>query len=286
MKRISTLKNVIFFATFAASSFLFQACSEDENEVTTVSAEEELGIVENSSETETVVDEDLLLMDQAVAEISASGGRIEGDSLCVIVIRDEVAKTITLDFGDSCIGPYGRERSGKIIITYGGTFDDDMANRVITFENYYVNNKKITGAILLRDMNRNVDGNLTATRALEGYTIHYPDGNTFVMNGATTREWIEGEGDGIVASNVFKITGAYEGVSTRGRGFTHTITEPIIMNFGCRANGGFVRISGVKEMVINGIDRNRTRTVDYGDGSCDNEFTVTINDRVYTVTAS
>ena len=277
---------MIFFTAFAASVILFQACNDEDPEATTISTEEELDIVENGSEAETAVDEDLQIMDQAVAETAASGGRIAGDSICATVIRDEVAKTITLDFGDGCIGPYGRERSGKIIITYGGTFDDEMANRVITFENYYVNNKNITGAILLRDINRNAAGNITGTRALEDYTIHYPDGNTFVINGSTTREWLEGEGDGIISNNVFRITGAYEGVSTRGRGFTHTIVEPIVVDFSCRASGGFARVSGVKEMVINGIDRNRTRTVDFGDGTCDNEFTVTINNKVYTITAS
>lgn len=286
MKRINRFRKLIFFATVAATIFIFQACNEDSNEVATVSTEEELDIVENGSESEAVVDEDLQIIDQSVEGTAASGGRIAGDSLCVTVIRDEVAKTIILDFGDGCIGPYGRERSGKIIITYGGTFDDDMANRVITFEDYYVNNKNITGAILLRDINRNAEGNLTATRALEDYTIHYPDGNTFVMNGSTTREWLEGEGDGVLSNNVFRITGAYEGVSTRGRGFTHTITVPIITDFSCRASGGFARVSGVKEMVINGIDRNRTRTVDYGDGTCDNEITVTINNKVYTITGS
>lgn len=286
MKKMSTLKKVIFFTTFATSILIFQACNDEDTEATTISTEEEINIVENGNDSEGTADEDLQIIDLALEETNSTGGRLAGDSTCAVVTRDEVAKTITIDFGDGCVGPYGRERSGKIIITYGGTFDDNLANRVITFEDYFVNNKNITGIIKLRDFNRNTDGNLTATRALEDYTVNYPDGNSFVMNGSTTREWLEGEGDGIPSNNVYKITGVYEGISTRGRSFTHTIVEPIIVDFSCRAEGGFVRVAGVMEMVINRVDRSRVRTIDYGDGTCDNELTVNINGKVYTITAS
>jgi hypothetical protein len=62
------------------------------------------------------------------------------------------------------------------------------------------------------------------------------------------------------------------------------ITEPIIAQFSCRAEGGFLRVSGVKEMTKSAGDRSRTRVINYGDGTCDNEITVTINDRTFTIT--
>lgn len=284
MKKMSTLmKSILMLGTLFTSLILFQACDSNDDENITLSSDEELDIVENSNDAENTIDEDLQVM--SLEQTTSSGGRIAGET-CAVVTKDETAKTITIDFGDGCVGPYGRERSGKIIITYGGTFDDDMANRVITFEDYYVNNKNITGTVALRDINRNDDGNLTATRELVDYAIHFPDGNSFTLNGSTTREWLEGEGDSIITNDVFRITGAYEGVSTRGRTFSHEIVEPIIADFNCRASGGFLRVAGVREMRISKVDRERVRTIDYGDGECDNEITVTINGKVFTITAS
>jgi hypothetical protein len=62
------------------------------------------------------------------------------------------------------------------------------------------------------------------------------------------------------------------------------ITEPIVAQFSCRAEGGFLRVAGVKEMTASGNNFSKKRSIDYGDGTCDNEITVTINDRTFTIT--
>ena len=263
-------------------AFALQSCDNKEN-LATISTEEQLELVDNSNEAETMTDEDILVIDSVVDKSASSGGRVAEYLACAAVSRDEEAKTIIVDFGEGCVGPHGRERSGKVIITYGGVFGDGLANRTITFEDYYVNNRNITGEILVGNFNRNDEGHLTSTRTLKDYTVNYPDGNSLVINGATVREWIAGEGDGLLNTNVFRITGSHEGVSTRGRTFSHTITVPIIADFGCWMSGGFMRTTGVRELVISNADRSRVRTVDYGDGTCDNEVTVTINGNVHTV---
>ena len=267
---------------FCAALLFAQSC-DDEKE-TPVSEQEEVAIADDSNSAENTMDEDVQAFEEAIAESSSDGGRVSTG--CAVVIRNAEAKTITLDFGTGCVGPYGRERSGKVIITYGGEFDDHLANRVITFEDYFVNNKEITGKIELRDVNLNEEGNITFTRKMIGYTVHFPDGNTFELNGSTTVEWLEGAGDDDRTNDVLRITGSHVGESTRGRKVEFTIIEPVIASFACRAEGKFLRVEGKTEIKISSAGGARVRTVNYGDGTCDDTIVITVNNKVLTITIS
>jgi hypothetical protein len=275
--RISLLIKAFSLLMIAAVLF---SCKEDEENIT---EQEEVEIANESSSSESVTDEELQAIEEEMA-LNPEDGRIAGTG-CAIVTWNQTAKTVTLDFGNGCVGIYGRERSGKIIVTYGGEFGDQLANRVITFEDYFVNNRQITGSIELRDFNTNENGNLTATRKRIDLAIHFPDGNKFTSNGSTTITWTEGGGDDDLMNDVLSITGSYTGVSTRGRTVTHTILEPVIVSYACYAEGGFARVDGKTELRITGA-RERVRTVDFGDGTCDETITVTINGREYTLTIS
>jgi hypothetical protein len=278
MKTINVLNSVRMLA-MCALFFFAQAC-EDEKE-TPLTEEEEVEIAEDSNSAENTMEEDVQDFEVMIAEEGSDGGRVA--SGCVTVTRDTEAKTITLDFGEGCVGPHGRERSGKVIITYGGEFGDNLANRVITFADYFVNNKEITGRIELRDFNLNVEGNLTLTRKLVDYTVHFPDGHQFELNGSTTIEWIEGQDDDDRSNDVLSITGSYTGVSTRGRKVEFTIVEPVIASFPCRAEGKFLRVDGKTELKVTNASRLRVRTVDYGDGECDGTIVITINKKQLTI---
>jgi hypothetical protein len=279
MKTINVLDSLKMLVLCSALCFV-QAC-DDEKE-TPMTEEEEVEIAQESNDAENTMDEDVQDFEGMVAESESDGGRIA--EACVVVTRDSEAKTITLDFGDGCVGPHGRERSGKVIITYGGEFGDNLANRVITFEDYFVNDKQITGRIELRDFNLNAEGHLTLTRKLVDYTVHFPDGHEFKLNGSRTVEWIDGQGDDDRSNDVLSITGSYTGESTRGRKVEFTIIEPVIASFPCRAEGKFLRVDGKTELKISSASRLRVRTVDYGDGDCDGTIVITINNKILTIT--
>ncbi len=285
------MKNIIAFKKYAAVLLAaglitggMTACEENKEEPQ-ADVQEELEVAQQTSLSESLSEEDVSFSYLAGDAVSSSGGRLISDHLrCAEITHNKETNTVIIDFGEGCVGPYGRERSGKIIITYSGAFNDRMANRVITFEDYFVNNRQITGTIELRDLNRNEEGFITATRRLIDYTIHFPNGDTYTSNGSITREWIEGEGDGNPRTNVIRITGFYEGISSRGRAHTIDIVEPVIASFPCRARGGFLRVAGLKEIRWTAEERERIRTVYYGDGSCDNEIVVTVNGRTFTIT--
>jgi hypothetical protein len=282
MKTLKLITRFIHISLIAMAATLAQSC-QDDNE-TNLSEQEELEAAEYSTLADNTFDDESEMFDEVIGDENA-GGRKKTDP-CATVTRDEVAKTITIDFKDGCVGPYGRKRSGKIIIKYSGTFGDNTANRIITFENFYVNNRKITGQVELRDFNRNADGNLTATRKLVDYTVTFPNGKSIELNGSTTREWIAGEGDDIAGNEVIRITGSYEGSTSRGRSFTRTIIEPVIADFNCRTSGGFLRVAGSHELTWKNLKKSGSRIVNYGTGECDNEITVTINGKSHTITVN
>ena len=69
-----------------------------------------------------------------------------------------------------------------------------------------------------------------------------------------------------------KITeGSITGITRSGAEFTTTVTKEIVFKRGCNGRRGFVRVSGTVEITTGGV----TATLDYGDGSCDKDFTIT-----------
>ncbi|AYB30870.1 hypothetical protein D4L85_09900 [Chryseolinea soli] len=258
------------------------SCNRDEDMQQGTDTEEEQA-VETSSEGDDSADDALEMAYQGEHQLTVSGGRVKYN-MCATVTNDKEHHIITIDFGDGCVGPYGRERKGKILIAYSSEVGDSLANRIITFENFFVNNKGVTGTIELRDVSINADDNLQSTNRLKDLTITFPNGQKVVYNGSRTREWLAGAGDDDPTNNKYKITGTVTGESTTGRSFTQEIVEPIISDWSCAAQGNFARVSGVVELTkLNGYSV-RKRTVYYGDGVCDNVITITTFRRTYSVT--
>lgn len=261
----------------------FQSCQQEEKP-TIANDQEEEAVLETISTTDIESDDIDEITNLAEADVmdGMSGGK-KIHLLCAIVTRDEENKTITIDFGDGCKGPRGRTRRGKIIIAYSSEIGDNMANRIITFENFYVNNKGITGMIELRDVSINANGNFVCTKRITDLKITFRNSESITFNGSRTREWIAGAGDDDPQNNVFKITGSLSGVSTKGRSFTHEIVEPVIVDWSCVAEGNLARVSGrIRLTKLFGFG-DRTRIIDYGDGACDNEVTIITIKRTYKI---
>jgi hypothetical protein len=282
MKTHFLLRQIVWLFVIAVMAV---SCLSDENLLTNESEEAEMAELSSVGENES--DDVLEVVNEAEMSIAAEAGRVgEWDYPCATVTNDTEANIITIDFGTNCVGPYGRTRSGKVFIAYSGEVNDGISNRIITFENYTVNNKEVTGQIELRDIVENEDGTLSATKKLIDLKVAFPNGASVTYNGSLTRLWTEGVRDGDTSNNVFEITGSVQGIWSNGRTFTHTIVEPIISKWSCAANGGFARVAGVVEVQRLSGFVNRTRITDYGDGECDNMITITIGQRVYTITLS
>jgi len=277
--------SIIGIAASLSAVLLLTRCNDEAD----ANENEEIAIAQNASLAENETDEVLEMANQVESSLApgSTGGRSsEWNYPCATVTNNQSAKTITIDFGSGCVGPYGRQRKGKMIITYSGQLNDGTSNRVITFDNYEVNNRQVQGTIELRNISVATDGTIQSTKKLTDLKVTFPNGDSVTYNGERTRKWIEGMRDGDTSNNVFEITGEVQAVSTNGRTFTHAITQPIISDWSCRTAGNFARVSGVVEVErLNGFI-SRKRTVDYGTGVCDNVITVTVGQRTVQVQVS
>lgn len=256
------------------------SCSNDEQLMDNESDEAELAELSSTGENES--DDVLEILDQVEMSFGSESARTS--ELCATITNDAEAHILTIDFGEGCVGPYGRTRSGKIIVAYSGTVNDGVSNRIVTFDNYVVNNKAVTGSIELRDITLNEDGTISSTKKLVALTVTFPNGQSVSFTGSRTRLWTEGVRDGDPSNNVFEITGSVDGVWSNGSTFTHVIIEPIISDWSCAADGGFARVAGVVEIEHLRGSVKRVRKIIYGDGTCDNEFTVIIGKRTFEIT--
>jgi hypothetical protein len=163
--------------------------------------------------------------------------------------------------------------SGKIILEYepiiGGT-------RTITysFENYFYNNNGVTGGGEIFRQIANQNGNPQST-VNETINVSFPNTTvTATRNGLRIAEWVEGVGSGTWQDNVYHITGNWDTTFTNGFQRSGEVTEKLVRKLSC-----LYLVSGTLEIEQQSI----TGVLDFGDGSCDNLATFTVNGQVYEI---
>lgn len=178
---------------------------------------------------------------------------------------------LVVDFGaDNCLCYDGKYRRGKILVSFNGLYRDSGSTHTITFDNYYVNNYKVEGSQTVVNNGLNTKGNITFAVQVNS-TITDTAGNKLAYTSTRTREWVAGEStQGLLGwqDDVYSITGTASGTSFNGTAFTSDITSALIVALNCR----WVE-KGTIEFTPSGKLK---RTIDFGNGNCDNKATVTI----------
>jgi hypothetical protein len=201
---------------------------------------------------------------------------------CAIVTVDTLtaAKTITVNFGaTNCLCNDGRNRRGLVILSFTGKYRDSLTVITVTPQNYFVNDNQVSGSKTITNKGHNaahhlvyeINANMTITKANGGGTIS--------CSSLRQREWIAGESTLAWSDDMYSITGTANGTTSNSNSFTSIIISPLIRNMaiGCRKH--FTQ--GILEHTPSG---KAMRTIDYGNGTCDDQATVTINGNTYTVT--
>jgi len=190
-------------------------------------------------------------------------------------------RRVVIDFGTTgCTGHDGRVRKGKITIEKIGKRRLANSSLTITLENYSVDGYKVDGTRKATNNGKNAAGNWTWTISVTNGEITTPDGKTILRSHTRTRELIAGAATlppplSNLLDDVYLITGSGTGTNREGRTFTVTITTPIRREVGCRWP-----VSGVIEIQPDDL---KLRTIDFGDGTCDDEATVTVGKKSRTV---
>lgn len=203
---------------------------------------------------------------------SGAGGLGTLGSSCVSVSVDTASnpRTIIIDFGSAnCLCLDNRLRRGKILASYTGKYRDAGTVINITFENYYVNEHKISGTKKITNQGNNQAGNLVYKVEVAGKVDKANGGGTYTWNSTRYREWKEGKSSPVnVLDDVYGITGEASGTTVEGTSYTIVAVQELVRKMNCRWFE-----SGKLELTQTGVPK---ITLDYGTTGCDANATISI----------
>jgi hypothetical protein len=191
-----------------------------------------------------------------------------------------ITKTITFS-STGCILPNGNVLKGKIIISFPYEPNATSHTITVTFINFYHNLRKIEGT---KTFTRTIK---EATVAVPAHpviamnmdlTITLPDGRILKREGFRTSEIIVGYDTPDWKDNEYSVTGSWTTTFPNANAHTSTISSPLLVKFACLPTN-----NAISKGVITFSRNNRTATLDYGNGDCDNLAVFTINGVAYDI---
>lgn len=282
-KRGISLSLVVAFFVFLAS------CSEkDKIDFTSTDSKS----VQSESESEAYSDEatdmsTLALGGMTDAQYAGSRSEdvietlklIDGRFKCATVTitrtgtKDAPKGTIVIDFGTSgdCKDPRGNSRVGKIIVTYNGRRFIPGSTIATTFDGYAVNGVKVEGVHTLTNVSPTTNDYPKFNITIVGGKVTFLDGTTITREQNMTREWQRAASP---ADDAWVVTGSASGKNRDDKTYAMEITKDLVYKRSCAISSKvFIAVEGTKVFTTD----TKQITIDYGDGTCDNKVTVTIN---------
>jgi hypothetical protein len=277
-KHIS-LAVVIFSVVFTST---FSSCRKKEKEET----DSDTSAAAEQSLASSIVNDMTSIADEAGRTNTVSSFRTASNtgilSNCATLTFDTLAaaKTVTVSFGTSnCLGNDGRYRRGALILNFTGRYRDSLTIITVTPQNYFVNDNQVTGSKTITNNGHNAAGHLVYSIQANLQILRANNSGTITWQSSRQREWTAGEATLSWQDDLYAITGSASGTTSGGGSFQSNITSPLIRNMapGCRRyfTAGTIAHTPAGKA---------TRYLDYGNGSCDDLATVTINGNTYPVT--
>ncbi len=259
--------------------------------LTSCNKQEDLGAPQDTSKAEFFFNDVNNVTDEAcstsdIETLKSSDGIAAG---CFTITSDTMSfpHTVIIDFGSAnCLCADGRNRRGVINVSFTGRYRDAGTVITITTSNYFVNDNQIIGTHTITHMGLNANDHPYYGVVVSGEIILADGSGTITWNITRTREWIQGSSTPEFSDDIYSIIGGGAGTSAGGAGTSAggaeinvQITAPLIRKLepGCRMHF----VSGIVEVTPGTL---ATRTLDFGNGDCDNIATVTANGNTYTIT--
>lgn len=264
------MKKALFALTaFMFAGFLLQSCKKDNDTADTTqmqtTAEDLVSYNDLSEFTDYEID---MLVDDAFAGDGAVSDRGGCPTVTFAQPKGTWPNTITLDYSPDGCTKDGHTFKGQIVIGQSNKMNVVGSVRTVTFNNFYINNVKIEGTRTLTNEGPNASGQPVWSRTADE-TFTFPDGSTATYSTDRTRTLIAGANTPTPIDNVWSIEGSSTGTNRKGETFTATITAPLIKRALC---------PWIAEGVIEFEHDGKMRTLDFGDGTCDRDAVLTLND--------
>ena len=260
------------FLLFIFTLFLY-SCQKTEQEV--------------NNDTQSVIDnvnvdnvsENLLttINDYGLAYLGMNNPKIDTNVIVTITPQypiDSFPKTMIINYGNGISCNDGCTRKGKIIVVFDGKWDIDSTvqiNAEIDLNSYCLDNVQVIGSMQLTCFGSSSTVPEYSFKT-DNSRLVFPNGEntSWAMN--RTVKWNSGfETIDDKTDDIFLISGSITGINRKGVGYESVIKEPLSFDNSCY-NGTITK--GIFELTPQGLS---SRIVDFGNGTCDKNATVTIN---------
>ncbi|MBT0811604.1 hypothetical protein KIH41_09975 [Litoribacter ruber] len=180
---------------------------------------------------------------------------------------------VIVDFGDGTADAKGNIRKGRLHLEVSTLEEYSNNTGRLTIENYSINGIRIEGN-LLAEHEVDVEAKTLFSYVEYSGRVTWPDGTFATRNSQAIKDlswapenpvtWIQ--------------NGNANGVGRSGVGYYTVITEGLLFERECLQAGNYTPTSGKKRTIGRHLEAN----IDYGNGTCDNEVMITIEeDRTY-----
>jgi hypothetical protein len=137
-----------------------------------------------------------------------------------------------------------------------------------------VDGTQVEGTKTVFNEGLNAEGNIWFTITVDA-TLTKQDGEVLQWQANRTREWIEGFGTPQRLDDIYLVRGSHSAQSSEGTSFTALILEPVRKVKACSwKTAGIVEVTKTDRPV---------KTINFGDGTCDNDAVVTVNGNDYAI---
>jgi hypothetical protein len=240
----------------------------------TADAEEEAATLFDDSPT------DFFLMTAAPTDGNGlTNARLGGDFCGATVSSTKDAngnrKTV-IDFGTGKTCANGVTRKGVLVIERVPGTGKDFSQTITYQDGYAVNDRQMTGTVTVTQA---IDGNGLGVRTKIKDLNIVRDGRTITFTSNKTRTY-DRKGTLSPADDEIRITGSSSATASDGTGFSAVIGTPILYKNACGLTNR-VPVAGIVDITPIGKS---LRVVDYGDGTCDRQYTVTVDGQTVTKT--
>lgn len=265
------MKSLKMFIALGLTLGAFNACQKDESSqiIDEIAlSQQETQTEESLADVDLIVDEALDLNLGQLKSASIINSVYLNDCPIITVNKNAAPQVVTIDFGTSCTGKDGKIRSGKIIVS-SDSFATFPSVRDKSFDNYYVDGKKIEGSIV-KTITKDQENNIRTAVLHEDITITFPDKEGSAHRVANLTRQYQRNILANLEDNQIVSWGTVEFTRISGVKLTKTITaeNPLVFKVACHHI-----VSGIVSVTTS---NNRSWTINYGNGDCDNLATLTI----------
>lgn len=267
--------------TVLAISFLAISSCKKTNETAIEEIETTFELSGNQAVADNLTQDAGDVMEEAAGRNNLLGSTASGSATttnnwlppCVIitVTGNFPSKNIKIDFGTGCTSPNGVFRKGIINVVLTDSLRRTGSVATITFDNYYVNTFKKEGTITWT--NKTIAGSVTRSwnRQVANGKITAANGNFWLHSSNIDITQTAGVSTPLdITDDTFSLSGTRTVTNPAGKSRTSTTQTALQKKTNCsNIDQGIIKVQGPNHYAL----------IDFGDGTCNNLATISIDGR-------